>query len=112
MSLMLWDYRLETGDALIDSQHQALVEALNRLHSAMLEESGRSEVGSPLKFLSDYTVSHFRMEEEMMDWRSYPGESSHRKIHGDLIASLKELVAGYQRDSTALTIATMIFLEE
>jgi len=26
MSLMLWDYRLETGDALIDSQHQALVQ--------------------------------------------------------------------------------------
>ena len=111
MSLMQWDSRREKGDALIDGQLQALV-ALNRLHSAMLEESGRSEVGSPLKFLSDYTVSHFRMEEEMMDWRSYPGESSHRKIHGDLIASLKELVAGYQRDSTALTIATMIFLEE
>jgi len=112
MSLMQWDYRLETGDALIDSQHQALVEALNRLHSAMLEESGRSEVGSTLKFLSDYTVSHFRMEEEMMDRHSYPGASSHRKIHVDLISSLKELVAGFQRDSTALTIATMIFLEE
>ena len=112
MSLMQWDYRLETGDALIDGQHQALVEALNRLHSAMLEESGRGEVGSTLKFLSDYTVSHFRMEEEMMDRHSYPDASSHRKIHGDLIVSLKELVDGFRRDSTALTIATMIFLEE
>jgi hemerythrin len=112
MSLMQWDSRLETGDAGIDGQHQALVEALNRLHSAMLELGGRSEVGSTLKFLSDYTVSHFRMEEEMMDRHNYPGAAYHRKIHGDLIAGLKELVACFQRDSTSLTIATMIFLEE
>ena len=112
MSLMQWDSRLETGESQIDSQHQALVEALNRLHSAMLEGNGRSEVGASLKFLSDYTLSHFAMEEEMMDLYAYPAASSHKKIHSDLIASLNDLVEGFQRGSTALTIAVMIFLEE
>lgn len=112
MSLMQWDHRMETGDALIDGQHRTLVEALNRLHSAMLEEKGRSEVGRTLKFLTDYTASHFAMEEEMMDLRTYPHASSHKKIHADLIASLMSLIDGFQRDSTALTIATMIFLED
>ena len=40
MALMLWDKRLETGNAQIDEQHKALVEALNNLHAAMKQGKG------------------------------------------------------------------------
>lgn len=112
VGLIVWDKRLESGNPKIDEQHKSLVEAYNRLHSAMKQGKGREEVGKILVFLKDYTVSHFKMEEELMDRHAYPGASKHKTIHHDLVVQVADLVEKYQQGATALTIPVMNFLED
>lgn len=111
MALMQWDQRLETGHARIDEQHKALVESLNDLHRAMKEGRGKDEVGRILVFLRDYTVSHFRMEEELMARHGYPQAPAHQKIHADLVAQVKDLVDRFEKGTGTLTMPVMTFLE-
>jgi len=112
MALMLWDKRLETGNAQIDEQHKALVDALNNLHAAMKQGKGKDEVAKILVFLRDYTVSHFKMEESLMDQSAYPAAPSHKRIHADLVAQVADLVDQFEKGTTALTLPVMKFLED
>lgn len=112
MALITWDDRLKTGHGRIDGQHQELVEAVNRLHAAMKQGKGKDEVGPTLTFLRDYTMSHFKMEEELMDRHAYPGKDKHRQIHKDLVDQVADLVDRYQKGTATLTLPTMTFLEK
>jgi len=112
MGLMRWNKCLELGNLEIDGQHKTLVEALNNFHSAMLKGEGRSEVSSTSKFLLDYAASHFAMEEKMMDSHAYPGLSFHKNLHVNLIAEFTKMINGFKWESSSLTIAVLISLEE
>lgn len=112
MSLMQWDPRLETGHPRIDEQHRALVESLNDLHRAMKEGRGKDEVGRILVFLRDYTVTHFRMEEQLMAQSGYPHAAVHLKIHADLVAQVGDLVNRFEKGNATLTLPVMKFLED
>ena len=111
MGLITWDARLATGHPKIDEQHQTLIEAFNRLHAAMKQGHGRDQVGPTLVFLRDYTVSHFQMENELMNRHAYPGGAKHQAIHQDLVAQVADLVQKFQAGATALTLPVMNFLE-
>lgn len=111
MGLITWKPSLETGHPKIDEQHQALVEAFNRLHSAMKQGMGKEELGRTLGFLKDYTVEHFRMEEELMDRFEYPGAIEHKGIHGSLVSQVEEFCLRFEEGRTALTLPVIDFLE-
>ena len=51
----VWSKDLETGNAMIDSQHKELIEAINALLAACATGKGRAEVAKTTKFLYDYT---------------------------------------------------------
>ena len=112
MGLMRWNNCLELGNVEIDGQHKTLVEALNNFHSAMLKGEDRNEVGPTSKFLLDYAASHFAMEEKMMDTHAYPGLSSHKKLHVNLITDFTKMINGFEWESSSLTIAVLVSLEE
>jgi len=112
MALIVWDQRLETGHSKIDEQHKSLVEIFNRLHGAMKQGKGKDELGGILVFLKDYTVTHFAMEEALMDQHSYSGAVQHKQIHADLVRQVAELVGKFQQGTATLTLPVMNFLED
>ena len=112
MALIVWEERLETGHAAIDEQHRSLVEILNRLHLAMKQGKGKPELEGILVFLMDYTVSHFAMEEGLMERYHYSRADPHRDLHAGLMAQVAELVVRYQAGSAPLTLEIMNFLED
>ena len=111
MALMIWDKRLESGHPGIDEQHKALIETYNRLHGAMKQGKGKDEIGGILNFLKDYTVSHFKMEEDLMARHGYPMAARHKEIHADLLRQVGDLVQKYNAGTTTLTLPVMDFLE-
>jgi hemerythrin-like metal-binding protein len=111
MGLIIWDHRLETGHTTIDEQHKELVAAYNRLHGAMKQGKGREELGGILTFLGDYTVSHFRMEEDLMVRHAYPQAQRHRDIHADLVKQVVDLTNRFH-GGAAITLPVMDFLED
>jgi hemerythrin-like metal-binding protein len=111
MAYMNWTPSLETGHVKIDSEHKTLVKALNRLHAAMKEWRGKAEVGEILIFLRDYTVTHFKTEENLMALHRYPGAVAHTAIHEALIKQVAELVQKYEAGQGVLTLSVLDFLE-
>jgi len=111
VGLITWKPSLETGHLKIDEQHRALTEAFNNLHTAMKQGKGQDELGRTLGFLKQYTVEHFRMEEELMDRFEYPGVIEHKGIHGSLVSQVAELHQRFEEGRTALTLPVMDFLE-
>lgn len=109
---LTWDARLATGRRTIDEQHQALIEALGRVHDAIDQAKGKDEVGRALAFLKDHTIKHFRMEEDLMRRHAYPATTRHEVIHHELVSHVSDLLDRFQQGRTPLSPPVMDFLEK
>lgn len=72
---------LETGNALIDSEHKELFRMINSLQDACSQGKGRDHIVASSKFLGDYVHKHFGDEETLQKRTNYPGYSTHRQFH-------------------------------
>lgn len=84
---------LETGNALIDSEHRQLIQAINDLLDACSQGRGRDKLAQTAKFLYDYTSKHFADEEKLQQQYKYPEYPQHRQYH----EAFKKTVAEFNR---------------
>lgn len=101
-----WTPYLAVGISTIDDQHMELFRKFNNLLDALTEGDAKEEVAKVVQFLEDYTVTHFGMEEKVMDRYSYAATSAHKAQHAEFIAdfvSLKErlLASNYSKPLAA-----------
>jgi hemerythrin len=89
MPLITWSPRLETGLAIIDSQHKRLVDIINQLNDAL--EAGRTGevMGAIFDELIAYTETHFSIEEKLMASHDYQDIDSHRREHRAFTEQIK-----------------------
>jgi hemerythrin len=78
--LLSWTADLSVGIDAIDDQHKRIVDFINDLHEASLRDD-RETVGRIIDALMEYTVSHFRLEEAMMERAGYRFLRAHKKVH-------------------------------
>ncbi|MFC1564645.1 bacteriohemerythrin [candidate division KSB1 bacterium] len=86
-----WDDDLSTGVGIIDNQHKNLINRIKKLAAAVNHNRAGLEVIQLIKFLEDYTRSHFSMEEKYMKKYKYPEIVFHVKQHREFIQTLNEL---------------------
>lgn len=86
----VWNEAMSVGRPELDSDHQRLIGIINRLWVA--EDNGNRQV---IEFVLDdlvqYTESHFKREEHMMDDVDYPDFERHRRIHQAICRRLEEI---------------------
>lgn len=85
---------LETGNALIDSEHRELLAAANKLMEACSAGQGRGQMGETVKFLNSYVERHFADEERLQKQSGYPGYEGHRAFHEKYKQTLRDITAG------------------
>lgn len=78
--LLSWTPDLSVGIDAIDDQHKRIVTYINQLHDAHLTQD-RNAVAAVIEGLVDYTLSHFRFEEAMLQKALYPMLPVHKKVH-------------------------------
>lgn len=89
MAYMEWSSDLDTGIAVIDTQHRRIVDLINELNTA--NESGDPKITNHvLAELVDYTVSHFSFEEELQLKANYPFYKAHKRVHEVFTKRVKE----------------------
>jgi methyl-accepting chemotaxis protein len=97
IDLFVWNTKYELNVAEMDKEHIILVDKINIL-VGNLNGAELDDIVASYKDLLDYTVIHFRDEEEFMAEIKYPEFEAHKKIHDNLITLLRsygeELVAG------------------
>jgi len=86
-----WDKSLETGHEKIDEQHKQLFATLDTILEEAAQGRGKDEIYKTLDFLSQYTIMHFKMEENLQKEYGYPDYATHKKYHDDFKATVKEL---------------------
>jgi len=87
-----FDKSLETGNELIDKQHQELIDRVNKLLESCEKGTEKRAAIQTLNFLLDYTVFHFEAEEKLQEEASYPGLEAHKEQHKSFIKSVHELL--------------------
>ena len=85
-----WSDKLSVGYTPIDLQHKELINRVNMLLSAMAEGQGRNKLAETIKFIEEYVVVHFGMEEELMQKYKYPGYVLHKMEHEKLVSDFLE----------------------
>lgn len=111
MPIAIWSSRFETGIPVIDQQHQALFEAVNKLADSFKSGTASAQVKASMDFLVKYTVEHFQTEEKFMKEMGYPKLSSHMAEHAQLVAKAKDLQARLT-EGKPVTVEVTAFLAD
>lgn len=84
---------VSVGVGVLDRDHREMSEALQELHAAAATGNKRGRTGSLLRKLARFTLTHFGLEESMMDATRYPGMDLHRLQHRWLTQQIEALIA-------------------
>jgi hemerythrin len=111
MAFFDWSEKYSVGVPSIDGQHKRLIEIINSLYDAMRAGHGEFALGKTLDDLVDYTKTHFRFEENLLQTKNYPDLAAHKKVHEGLTAQVMDLVKQYKAGKATLSIQTGTFLK-
>lgn len=81
MAAITWGPQIELGIAKIDEQHKRLVELINELGQAMEEGRSAEVMSAALAELVDYTHTHFKTEEVLLNQHGYEELPQHKREH-------------------------------
>ncbi|MBI2256634.1 MAG: hemerythrin family protein [Proteobacteria bacterium] len=84
---------MQTGISHIDSEHQDLVAAINRIEAAALSQDAPAVLACLDAFRTELT-GHFLNEERYLRMMQYPACDSHSHHHAEVVASIDQLRRG------------------
>ncbi|MDR1117171.1 MAG: bacteriohemerythrin [Oscillospiraceae bacterium] len=99
-----WSDDLVTGNALIDSQHKQLIQAVNSLLDACAAGKGRAELNKVMDFLCEYTAKHFADEEKLQIQHKYPDYANHKRLHDGFKRDVSALMAQLKADGPTVVL--------
>jgi len=91
-----WSADYATGVDEIDAQHRELLAQIDRLLGAL--RSDPAAVRRLLDFLGDYALSHFELEERLMERQAYPEAEAHRAAHASFVGAFGRIRYDYDLD--------------
>jgi hemerythrin-like metal-binding protein len=80
-SYVTWKDHYSVGDEALDAQHQQILAIINELYDTIQQEVDHTVVAPLLDRLVQYTINHFRQEEECMRAHQYPDFAQHKALH-------------------------------
>src|SRR5665647_3847370 len=82
---LIWTDELSIGNTDIDIVHKSLVNIYNDLIEYAESKRNRKEFAMILSKMTNYSLVHFKKEEEYMQKFSYPELTEHKRLHRDYI---------------------------
>ena len=96
---------LLTGNALIDTEHRQLFQAINQLTEDCEKGKGRDSLEKTADFLVSDVAKHFSDEERLQITSKYPAYSTHKQFHEGYKQKLSAAVEEIKQKGP--TIATL-----
>lgn len=113
MALIIWDdKKYGVNIEKINSEHQKLVGIINKLHEAMLEAKSRDVLADVLSEMIDYTKTHFKTEEELMEKYSYPDYEFHKKKHQYYVDKIANFYQTMESGKGSVSVEILVFLKD
>jgi hemerythrin len=105
---LIWSKYLEVGIPEIDQQHKQLVDQMNALYNAIMQNQAQSEITKILGFLNRYIAQHFGYEESCMHRHKCPVADINKQAHGVFISTLKSIEAEVQTKGVSPNLAIRV----
>jgi len=86
--LIHWDETLSVDNPVIDSEHRAIVESLNRVYADWMAANHRLDLEEELGKLAALVETHFANEEDLMTRHHCPTLPDHARDHRDMLAEM------------------------
>jgi len=112
MDLLMWNENLSVGIKQFDEEHKHLIDFINRLNQALSIGSARNTMEEILSGLVNYTVIHFKHEEDMMVKHDYPAYVQHKKEHDILTGQVSDFFSRFKEGKVAFSLELMKFLND
>lgn len=108
---MPWGPNLSVGIPSIDEQHKKLVAMVNTIHAGIKQGIGKDAAAKVLNELAEYTVFHFKTEEDYFDKHGYPETDAHKAIHADLVQKVLAFKEKFEKGYATVDFELLNFLK-
>jgi hemerythrin-like metal-binding protein len=112
MALIIWNNNYAIGLAEIDQQHQKLVQIINNLFDAISKKEREQILESSLKELINYTMVHFKFEEELLKRYNYLDFLQHVREHSVFIDKINSYVKDFKKGDNKIMIDVINYLKD
>jgi hemerythrin len=92
MARIEWTQEFEIGIPVLDTQQHQFVEFINELDDAC-RTGDLVKTNHVMEGLLHYTVTHFELEEELLEKAEYPYLKAHRRVHEVFMKKVSEIRA-------------------
>ncbi len=106
-----WSPEYSVNIKTIDDQHKELVAILNRLFVAVSRQEGDKVIAGILDALTNYTRTHFALEERLLREAKYAELKEHMEEHSKLIAKLDRLCKVHLLEEKPIYFEMLSFLK-
>jgi hemerythrin len=112
MAFFTWKPTYTVGIKDMDTQHQAMINIINKLYDAMKSGKGSQELGTIISEMVDYTHFHFSSEEKVLAAAGYPELAKQKAEHAAFIRRVNEFQNQFKQGKLALSVEVLGFLKE
>lgn len=98
MGYFQWDDKLDTGVDNMNDEHKFLIDLMNKLHDVHTSDAKTSVIGKAFDDLANYTIKHFKDEEEYMASINYPDLLIHQGVHKSLLDKVMEFKDKFKKE--------------
>jgi hemerythrin-like metal-binding protein len=105
-----WTRKLELGLPEIDEQHKTIINLMNLLAKAIEAHKETKAVHYALMEMMDYSIRHFKAEEEHMALYDFPGIEEHKKEHNLFVQKVQSFISQEQDGRVGLAVDALDFL--
>lgn len=109
---LVWKDEYSVGIEEMDNDHKKLLNLINQLQTAVHYYTGKEFEEKALDELIDYTKTHFKKEEKLLEDNDFADLEAHKLQHQQFIDKINLSVEQYKQNSDVTIIDTLKFLKE
>ncbi|HEY4788760.1 MAG TPA: bacteriohemerythrin [Bacteroidales bacterium] len=96
----------------LDNHHKMLIDTLNELYDAYLNNVHNERVGEIIGRLFDYAKLHFDTEEKYFEQFGYEEAKAHIAEHAHFLKQIEKFEAEYRDNTTLVSLQVIDFLHQ
>ncbi len=106
---MKWEPGFNLGIPEVDNQHKKIIELINALNQAFIENVTNEKIGNILDDMSNYASQHFKTEEDLFKKSNFPLMKEHIAQHEYFVNKVGDFKRNFNSGQT-ITFRLMKFL--